>query len=75
MLLVPNQSKVSCNQSQQDARDDQNVGNVQTRNDDLAWEITCEHNPVQPSTDDRQGNNDGRHDSQANTGKQVVRQE
>ena len=74
VLLEPDQRQVSGDQSQQDARDQQHVRDVQARDDDVAREVTGEHDPVHPGADDRQGDHDCRHDSQTHTGEQVVRQ-
>ena len=74
MLLEPDHNQVGCNQAKDDARNNQNVQDVETIQHQVRREVTAEDCPVQPGADNRQAEDDGGHDSQTNTGKQVVRQ-
>ena len=74
VLLEPNHNQVGCNQAKDDARNNQNVQDVETIQHQVRREVTAKDCPVQPGADNRQAQDDGGHDSQTNTGKQVVRQ-
>ena len=73
MLLIPHQREVGGNQRKQDARDEQHVCDVEAVQHDFGGEVSAEDEPVQPGTNDGQGQHDGGHDAQANTREQVIR--
>ena len=74
VLLVPHQRQVSGNQAQDNAWDNQHVGDIEAVQHQFGGEIPAEDEPVHPGADDRQAHDNGGHDAQAHAGQQVVRQ-
>src|SRR5699024_2158173 len=72
VLLEPDQKDVSCNQAKNDARQDQNVKDVEAVKHQVRWEVATENAPVQPGTNDWQTENDRGHNTQTNARQQVI---